>query len=718
MNAFREVVRLPWPRIALVVALAVAGAAVVAGIGRGPTTPLPAALAAPGELTANDRHRRVVRLVSEVIDRQHYRQAALDDKLSALIFERYLEALDGNRSYLLASDVAEFEQYRYQLDDAIKAADAEPAFVIFRRLQQRNRERMEYAIALLDQEPDFTVDESFEFDRSDQPWPASAAELDEFWRKRVKNDGLTLVLAGKDWTEASDVLRKRYERVLKRSDQVSADDVFEIFMNAYSHVFDPHSNYLSPRNSEEYNIAMSLSYEGIGATLQLVDDYVTIVNVLPGGPASASGDIKAEDRITAVGQGTGGALTDVIGWRLDDVVQLIRGPIDTVVRLQILPGGAAPGTPERTVELKRNKVTLEAQAARQELRSTTRGDRKINIGIIDVPSFYQDYQARAAGEDDYRSTTRDVRRLVEELKAQGIDTLVVDLRNNGGGHLSEATSLVGLFIDKGPVVQLRETGGRIEVLDDPEPGVAWDGPLVVLVNRASASASEIFAGAIQDYGRGLVVGQQTYGKGSVQNLYPLDRYALGPKSGFGQLTVTIGKYYRVTGDSTQHRGVEPDIELPSLLSVEDIGESTRDSALPWDRIRPATFERQGGVASELPLLGRVHTARIEGDADFVALEADRAAIDRLRGQKSLSLNLESRRAEREAADVERLARENQRRKGRGLEPLASLEELDDATRPDAVLDEAAEIAADAFLGSLPTGNALLAQTLPAARPPL
>ena len=698
-----------WLRAALVVALVAVVAAISTGTAPGPTTPVTPAMASSGELAPTDRHRRVVRLVSEVMDRQHYRQAPLDDKLSSQIYERYLDALDGNRSYLLASDIAEFERYRYKLDDAIKSADLEPAFAIFLRLQQRNRERIDYALGLLETEPDFSLDEDFTFDRSDQPWPAGVDELDELWRKRVKSDALSLALAGKDWTETQDVLRKRYQRLSKRIDQVSADDVFEIFMNAYSHVFDPHSNYLSPRNSEEYNIAMSLSYEGIGASLQLIDDYVTIVNILPGGPAAADGSIKPNDRITAVGQGSDGSFTDVVGWRLDDVVQLIRGPIDTVVRLQILPAGAMPGAPETVVELVRNKVTLEAQAARKELRTTTRGDEDVRIGIIDVPSFYQDYQARVAGESDYRSTTRDVRRLIDELKSEGIETLVIDLRNNGGGHLSEATGLVGLFIEEGPVVQLRETGGRIEVLDDPEPGLAWDGPLVVLVNRASASASEIFAGAIQDYGRGLVVGQQTYGKGSVQNLYPLDRYALGPKSGFGQLTVTIGKYYRVTGDSTQHRGVSPDIELPSLISTVDVGESTRDSALPWDRIRPADFSRRQGVESGLALIDRAHEARVSADADFTALQGDLESVERLRAQKTISLNLEKRQAERVAMEQERLARENARRAARGLEPLGSAEELDAAEQPDAVLVEAAEIAADLYLDSTPAGGALLSR---------
>ncbi|HEY5559128.1 MAG TPA: carboxy terminal-processing peptidase [Steroidobacteraceae bacterium] len=683
------------PRLRLALVLLVAACIVVLAGSGAARAPLSPALASSGELVASERHRRVMRLVAEVVERQHYRQAPLDDDMSSQIYERYLEALDGSRSYLLATDIAEFERLRYEFDDAIARADAGPAFEIFTRYQQRNREVLRHAIALLDVEPDFTLDESFRFDRTDDGWPATDAELRELWRKRVKNDALSLLLAGKTWPEASEVLRKRYERVAKRIEQITADDVFETFMNAYSHVYDPHSNYLSPRNSEEYNIAMSLSYEGIGASLQLVDDHVTIMNVLPGGSAAASTEIKVGDRITAVGQGESGPMTDVVGWRLDDVVQLIRGPVNTVVRLQILPGGASPGSAETQLSLARAKITLESQAAQKELHTLERQDQDLRVGVISVPSFYQDFQARVAGDAEYRSTTRDVRRLIEELRTEGIDSLVIDLRDNGGGHLSEATSLVGLFVERGPVVQLRETNGRIEVLDDPEPGVAWEGPLVVLVNRASASASEIFAGAIQDYQRGLVVGQQTYGKGSVQNLYPLDRYALGPKAGFGQLTVTIGKYYRVTGDSTQHRGVEPDIALPSLLNTDDIGESTRESALPWDRINAARYTPGPSETPVVALLSRVHQLRIANNPDFVALQADVEALEQLRGQQEVSLNLVKRRAERDAVDAERLARENARRSARGLAPLADIGALDSAEAPDAVLDEAVEIAADA-----------------------
>ncbi|MGH8135506.1 MAG: PDZ domain-containing protein, partial [Steroidobacteraceae bacterium] len=381
----------PRLRQLLLATLLVAAVIALGGSGAQRAVAVAPEITSSGDLAANERHRRVMRLVSEVVDRQHYRQAALDDDMSSQIFERYLEALDGGRTYLLASDIAEFEHLRYQIDNAIRNADASPAFEIFTRYRQRNRDVLKHAIALLDQEPDFTIDESLRFDRSGEGWPASQQELQELWRKRVKNDALSLLLAGKTWPEASDILRKRYARVEKRIEQITADDVFETFMNAYSHVYDPHSNYLSPRNSDEYNIAMSLSYEGIGASLQLVDDHVTIMNVLPGGPAAASAQLKAGDRITAVGQGMDGPLTDVVGWRLDDVVQLIRGPIKTVVRLQILPDGSNPGAKESVLALTRNKVTLEGQAAQKQVHKIQRDGREFKIGVIEVPSFYQDF---------------------------------------------------------------------------------------------------------------------------------------------------------------------------------------------------------------------------------------------------------------------------------------------------------------------------------------
>jgi carboxyl-terminal processing protease len=662
-------------------------------------TPPAATSAAAAVLAPTEQENYVARRVADIISHEHYRRAPLDDHLSSLILDRYLDAIDGARSYFFASDIAEFEKYRYELDDAIKTGDVEPAFVIFRRYQQRSRERMAYAIELLNKKPDFEIDESFNFDREKEPWPANAAEMNELWRKRVKNDALSLVTAGKQWPEAVDVLHKRYEHVAKRMDQSKPDDVFEAFMNAFVLSLDPHSNYFSARNSEEYNIQMSLSYEGIGASLQLTDDYVTVIDVIAGGPAAVSGKLAASDRITAVGEGKTGELIDVIGWRLDDVVQKIRGPGGTTVRLQLLPAGAAPGSVQKVVDFTRNRVSLEAQAAHKALRTVARNGKEIKVGIITVPSFYQDYDASRAGAKDYRSTTRDVQRLISELRKDGAEVLIMDLRANGGGYLPEAESLTGLFIDRGPVVQLRDTTGHIEVDDDPNPAIFYSGPMMVLVDRFSASASEIFAGAIQDYGRGLIVGQQTYGKGTVQNAHPLNYTIFGRKPELGQLNVTIGKYYRITGESTQDRGVTPDIALPSLIDANEVGESTRDRALPWDHIEPATFRVEGDLKPIAASLEKLHEERTAGSADFKYLREDIAALDAMRSQKTLSLNLKTREAERKRVDGERLARENAWRAAHDAKPAASLEEIKDDATAGILLDEASQIAADLLVVS-------------------
>jgi carboxyl-terminal processing protease len=657
-------------------------------------TPPAAAPAAAAVLAPTEQENYVARRVADIIAHEHYRRAPLDDHLSSLILDRYLDAIDGARSYFFASDIAEFERYRYQLDDAIKTGDVEPAFVIFRRYQQRNRERMAYAIDLLNKKPDFEVDESFNFDREKEPWPANATEMNELWRKRVKNDALSLVSAGKQWPEVVDVLRKRYEHVAKRMDQSKPDDVFEAFMNAFVLSLDPHSNYFSARNSEEYNIQMSLSYEGIGASLQLTDDYVTVIDVIAGGPAAVSGKLAASDRITAVGEGKSGELVDVIGWRLDDVVQKIRGPGGTLVRLQVLPAGAAPGSAQKVVDFTRNRVSLEAQASHKSMRTVTRNGKEVKVGVITVPSFYQDYDASRAGAKDYRSTTRDVQRLIGELRKDGAEVVIMDLRANGGGYLPEAESLTGLFIDRGPVVQLRDTSGHIEVDDDPNPAIFYSGPMVVLVDRFSASASEIFAGAIQDYGRGLIIGQQTYGKGTVQNAHPLNYTIFGRKPELGQLNVTIGKYYRITGESTQDRGVTPDIALPSLIDANEVGESTRDRALPWDHIEPATFRVEGDLKFVAATLEKLHMERTAGSADFKYLREDIAALDAMRTQKTLSLNLKTREAERKRLEGERLERENAWRAAHDVKPAKSLEEIKDDATAGILLDEASQIAAD------------------------
>ena len=680
--------------VLLVFALALAGSA---------QAPAGTSVLPPGTLGPTDMQRATARKVGRILEEAHYSRASLDERMSEVVYHRYLEFLDGQRSYFLASDIEEFNAYGKQFGDMIRTGSIDPAYLIFARFQQRNRERLQHALALLKAEPDFTVNESFEFDRTHGPWPADAATMDELWRKRVKNDALSLMLAGKQWPDAAEVLRKRYERVLKRVDQVTSEDVFEGLMNSYARAFDPHSSYFSPRSSEEYRIQMSLNYEGIGASLQVVDDYVTIMNVLEGGPAAVAGTLSTNDRIIGVGQGHEGPFTDVIGWRLDDVVQLIRGKAGTLVRLQVLPAGAAPGSPEKVMEFVRNKVTLEAQAAHKDVRSVARNGRTLKIGVITVPGFYQDIAAQNAGDENYRSTTHDVLKLLRDLKSENVDGLLVDLRGDGGGYLPEATALTGLFINHGPVVQLRDTAGRLEVLDDPEPAPAYDGPLAVLVDRLSASASEIFAGAIQDYHRGIILGQTTFGKGTVQNLVPLDRWSQKPVN--GQLTVTIGKFYRVTGESTQHRGVEPDVPLASPLDTKEVGESALESALPWDRIAGVPFRVSTASAAVPPVaaLATEEDARAQRDPDYRWLLSDIAAIDSVRGQHSVSLNLKARREERARIDAERLARENSRRAAKNLPPLKSVEELektkDKDEAADVVLEQATQVMADMVSGA-------------------
>ena len=649
------------------------------------------------DLSPEVRHEKIGQLVSEFIQKSHYRHASVNDELSSLVLDRYILALDGNRMYMLASDIKAFEAHRHQLDDMVRSEPLDPVFEMFEVYRTRVRERLTFALEQLETEPDFGLDESYLFDREDLPWAETAAELDELWRKRVKNDALSLSLAEKEWPETQEILHKRYSRFLKRMDQINNDDVFETFMNAFAHTLDPHSSYLSPRNSEEYRIQMSLSYFGIGASLQIDEDYVMVINIIPGGPAAIDGKLQPKDRITAVAQGEDGELIDVIGWRLDDVVQLIRGPAETVVRLQIMPAGALPGASEKVLSLTRNQVKLEEQAAKSEIVTVPRDGREWSVGVIKVPSFYRDYRALSNGDKDYTSTTKDVRRLIRELEDQGIDGLIVDLRNNGGGHLTEATALSGLFIDNGPVVQLRNSNGRISRLDDPDPvpRVAYNGPLAVLVNRYSASASEIFAAAIQDYARGLIIGQRTFGKGTVQNLYSLDQYVRRPDEvGLGQLTLTIGKYYRVTGESTQHRGVDPDIALPSAIDAELVGESVRETALPWDTIRTTKFRAGEPLDSTITSLTANHISRSKEDPDFRYLIEGIEDVEEIRSQKSVSLNMERRRAEREDEIQRRLARENARRAALQLEPIADMEELEGQEVPDVHLDQAAAIVSD------------------------
>ncbi len=669
--------------------------AVPAASGPARATVEPERSAIPEPLESTARQQQVARMTTRFVERFHYSRQDIDDQMSEQILKNFIEALDGNRQYFLEPDIVYFSRYRHALDEVLDAGNVEPVFDIFRLYRLRAQQNLTYALSQLAEEPDFKVDEDFVFDREKAPWLATPRDMQENWRKRVKNDALGLLLADKTWPEAADILRKRYERVLKRINELDSDEVFETFMNAFARTLDPHSSYLSPRQSEEYRIQMSLSYQGIGASLQLDDEVVKVLNVIPGGPAAIDGRLKANDRITAVGQGADGELVDVVGWELDDVVQLIRGPQGTLVRLQVLPAGALPGASEQVLNLTRDKVKLEEQAAKGEVREIRRDDRIVKVGVITVPSFYQDYDARNNGDENYISTTRDVRRLLGELTRQGIEGLVMDLRGNGGGHLSEATSLTGLFIDTGPIVQLRDTSGRVEVLADPEPSVAYSGPLVVLVDRFSASASEIFTAAIQDYHRGIVIGQQTFGKGTVQNLYPLDQYTRrSPEPGLGQLTLTIGKYYRVTGGSTQNRGVMPDINLPSGVDPAEVGENIREGALPWDQIDATRYRASGPLDASIAYLTQHETERMQEDPDVRYLLSGIEAANHARETTSVSLNMEKRLAEREQQRKEQLDRENVRRRAQGLAALGSLDEINPDERPDVLLNQATQILTD------------------------
>jgi carboxyl-terminal processing protease len=588
------------------------------------------------------------------LTRFHYRRVPLDDAMSAEIWKRYLDALDGERLFLTAADVESFRKWEHALDDAIYDTDLEPPFAIFRTFLARVSERADHAISLLDAGFDFTVDESLSLDRRDAPWAADRAELDELWRKRVKNDWLRLRLTGQSDEQIRATLARRYRNFRERWHEVDANDVFQTFMNAYASAIEPHTSYMSPRASEVFEQQMRLSLEGIGAVLSRVDDYTVVRSVVRGGPAQRSGEIKPGDRIVGVGQGKDGPVKDVIGWRVDDVVALIRGPKGTTVVLDLLPADAPIDVKPKRVTLVREQVRLEQQAARKDLIEVPTADGTRRIGLITLPTFYHDFEGQRRGDPNYRSSTRDVARLIGQLKQEGIDGLIVDLRDNGGGSLAEATQLTGLFIDRGPVVQVRDANGRVTIESDRERGVVWDGPLAVLVNRTSASASEIFAAAMQDYGRALVIGQNTYGKGTVQNLIDLDQLGENDMPRFGQVKLTVAQFFRVNGGSTQHRGVEPDIVFPSLIDPTQWGESAIDNALPWTEIAPVAIERRGEFGPLIPLLEKRHERRVASDAEFQFLLEDVRIAEERRANRTLSLLESRRRAERDA-DIARAA---------------------------------------------------------------
>lgn len=633
------------------------------------------------KLEPNMDQRYASNIATRFLTNYHYKRTRLDDDLSSQIFDSYLELLDPNRIYFLQADIDYFERYRFLMDDSLRHADLLSAYEIFNLYTDRVLERVEYSRARAQQPFDFTVDEEYRYDREDAAWAKTTPELDELWRQRVKNDYLRLKLTDKEPEKIVETLLERYENLERRINELNSDDVFQFFMNAFAASIEPHTSYLSARNSENFEISMKLSLEGIGALLGRENEFTEISRVVPGGPVAKDGRLKAGDRITAVGQGNDGKMVDIIGWRIDDVVELIRGPKDTVVRLEILPEAESVSGPTTTIEIVRDEVKLEEQAATSqviEVPADENGEEMVKVGVIDLPVFYLDFNGRAQNKPDYRSSTRDVRRLIGELEEEGVAGIVIDLRSNGGGSLLEATTLTGLFIDTGPVVQVRNSTGRISVEEDLEPGMAWEGPLAVLVNRYSASASEIFAAAIQDYGRGLVIGETTFGKGTVQSLLDLDDYASADRPGLGQLKITMAQFFRVNGGSTQNRGVEPDISFPTWGDPDEYGERSLTNALPWTSIDPARFESAGELDQLAAVTGSRYQDRMVGNQEFGWLQSDIDEYNKHADEVSVSL-LESVGRERIAeSEAKKKEREEQRNGG----PLLEEEnELADAIDP-------------------------------------
>lgn len=590
------------------------------------------------------------KIVASILETGHYRKLPFNDSLSSVVLDSYVASLDNNKIYFQKSDISSFEKYRFLLDDATRAERVDPAFDIYKVFQKRFTERMNYVMKhLVGKDFDYSADEYYETNRENEPWPASEKEMNEIWAKIIKNQALSLKLTGKDKAEIKDALEKRYERFIKSMNQTTAEDIFGSYLNAIAEAYDPHTNYFSPRTADVFKQNMAQSFEGIGARLQSDNDYTKVAEILPGGPAEKSKLIHANDRIVGVAQGDG-EMVDVIGWRLDEVVKLIKGPKGTRVRLSILPAETGVTGPPVVISLIRDKIKLEDLTAKKQVVEYTKDGKNMKLGVITLPSFYMDWEAYQKGDPEYNSTSGDVKKHIKAMQAEGIDGLVLDLRNNGGGSLKEAIDLTGLFIKGGPVVQVKNSMKRTEVLNDDDQSIVYNGPLVVLINRFSASASEIFAGAIQDYNRGIVVGESSYGKGTVQTMVELDRY-VQDKEPAGSLKLTIQKFYRVTGSSTQHKGVIPDIKLPTALDPEQFGESASPGALPWDEIRSALYQKTPYVNSKvLANLNKAYQERLKNDAylnDFVSqTEEARKNFN----QTKISLNEAIRRKEMEEAE--------------------------------------------------------------------
>jgi carboxyl-terminal processing protease len=648
------------------------------------------------DLKPTEAQFRAEALVTRILSNYHYRKTKLNDSLSLVIYNKYLDDIDHGKMYFLASDIARFDKYKNNFDDFLIKNELEVPYSIYNVFRKRYQERSEYIQNLLSKpEPfDFTGEESLNTDRAKATWAKSNEELNDLWRKYIKSEALDMKLAGKADTAVVSTLRDRYKNRDRALARIRTEQVFQMYMNAYAESMDPHTNYLGPVSADRFKQDMSQSLEGIGAMLREEDNYIKIVDVIPGGPAFKGKQLKKEDRIMGVAQGDDGKFVDIVGWFVDDAVKLIKGPKGTVVRLQVLAANALPNTPAREIRIVREKVKLEEQRAKSEIVSVDNAGKTMKIGVIDIPMFYRDFEGAQKREKEFSSTTRDVQNLMEQLRKEGVQGIVIDLRNNGGGSLTEAISLTGLFINKGPVVQVKESMGDIEVQSDTDPMVAYDGPLAVMVNRFSASASEIFAAAIQDYKRGIIVGEQSYGKGTVQSLIDLNQWMPKETEQLGQVKMTVAKFYRINGSSTQLRGVMPDLELPTAFKVNEYGEGSQPSALPWDQIPSSRYEVTNNISDNLiNRLRDKYNQRLKTDAELKKLVEDLDSFKKAREDKTVSLQIDKRRKEREEAEKKRSA-------------LTSLEDQEDESeenptqvtpakkKKDVYLTEASRIVAD------------------------
>ena len=674
----------------------------------------PIKVAGSNDIQPDEQQSIACKTIAALISNYNYKKVPLNDSISQVVFTRYLKEMDESHNYFLASDIKDFDKYKTVLDEDVKDGNLADVFYMFNVYQKRYIEHVQYAIAQLDDNFDFDKNETYTYDREDLPWVASQSEMDNIWRMRVKYDLLNLKLAGNDMAKNKETLKKRYQNLLSQANKLNNQDVFQIFMDAFTGAIDPHTSYFDPANAANFNIDMSRQLEGIGASLLAENEFITIKAVIPGGPADKSHQINVDDRIMGVGQGTDGEFQNVVGWRIENAIALIRGKKGTIVRLEILPKGSSVGSKPKVVEMVREKIILKDESAKKEIRTFNNNGKIVKIGIISVPAFYIDFNDYKSGNPNYKSTTHDVKLILDSLKQENVDGIVMDLRQNGGGSLMEAIDLTGLFIKTGPVVQVRDAKDQVEVDKDEDPSIAYSGPLAILVDRFSASATEIFSGAIQDYGRGLIIGTQTYGKGSVQNAIDLDKVvqpsllertaalmkkdpkavSTGSQSVFGQLNLTIAKFYRITGNSTQHKGVMPDIQFPSVIPLDKYGEDTEPSAMPFDVIAKTDYTKVGDFTAVIPQLKKLHDQRMDNSASYKYLLQDIADFKKHDEDKSVTLNEPQLKKQREADDKKELEDENVRRVAMGFPALKKGEAKPKNEDLDFLKKEAGQILTD------------------------